>query len=190
MNVPNFISFVRICSVPVVVWLIVNNNLLAAFWVTLAAGLSDALDGIIAKRFNMITELGTFLDPVADKALLMSLFITLGYQEYIAGWLTILVVFRDLLIIGGALVFHTITHSLTMAPLKISKVNTVAQLVLVVGVLGIEGYGFDVGKGVEILTLVVACTTIMSGAAYAYLWSKKAVEFEDEDNRTNEGGAE
>lgn len=183
MNLPNFISFLRICSVPIVVWLIVNHNLLAAFWVTLAAGLSDALDGIIAKRFNLITELGTFLDPVADKALLMSLFITLGYQEYISGWLTILVVFRDLLIIGGALLFHTITHSLTMEPLKVSKLNTAAQLVLVVGVLGIEGYGFDGSIGVDILTYLVALTTVLSGAAYAYLWSKKAVDYEDEENR-------
>ena len=185
MNLPNLISFLRICSVPIIVWLIVNNNLLVAFWLTLAAGLSDALDGIIAKRFNLVTELGTFLDPVADKALLMCLFISLGYQEYIAGWLAILVVFRDLLIIGGALVFHTITHSLTMEPLKISKLNTAAQLVLVVGVLGIEGYQFDVGKGVEVLSYLVATTTLLSGAAYAYLWSKKAIDYEDEENKVN-----
>ncbi len=187
MNLPNLITFARICSVPLVVWLIVDSNLLAAFWVTLAAGLSDALDGIIAKRFNMITELGTFLDPVADKALLVCLFISLAYQDHLPVWITILVVFRDLLIVGGALMFHTITHSLTMAPLKISKLNTAVQLVLVVGVLGIEGFGFDAGNGVLYLSLIVALTTICSGTAYVYLWSLKAMAYEG-DGLTNEHG--
>ncbi len=175
---------------PLIVWLIVDNSLLAAFWVTMAAGLSDALDGIIAKRFNLVTELGTFLDPIADKALLVCLFVTLGHQGYIAIWLTILVVFRDLLIVGGALLFHTFTHSLTMSPLKISKVNTAVQLVLVVGILGIEGYGFEADGGVEWLTFIVALTTIWSGAAYVYLWSKKAAEFEGEDIKNERGSAE
>ena len=188
MNLPNLITFARICCVPVIVWLIVNNHLLASFWVTLAAGLSDAADGIIAKRFNRVTELGTYLDPIADKALLMCLFIALGHQGYIEVWLVILVVFRDVLIIGGALLFHTITHSLTMEPLKISKVNTATQLVLVVGVLGIEGYQFEAGNVVDILTLIVALTTISSGAAYVYVWSGKATDYEDVDGKNDEGG--
>lgn len=175
---------------PLVVWLIVNGDLLAAFWVTLAAGLSDALDGIIAKRFNLVTELGTFLDPVADKALLVCLFVTLGYQGYLPIWISILVVFRDLLIVGGALLFHTITHSLTMSPLKISKLNTALQLILVVGVLGIEGYGFDAGESVVYLTFLVAVTTIWSGTAYVYLWSMKAAEFEGEETSKGRRGAD
>jgi len=167
-----------------------NENLLAAFWLTMAAGISDALDGIIAKRFNLVTELGTFLDPIADKALLVCLFVTLGYQGYIPVWIVILVVFRDLLIVGGALVFHTITHSLTMAPLKISKLNTALQLVLVVGILGINGYDFDAGEGIRYLTFFVALTTIGSGTAYVYLWSLKAAEFEDDETTKGRGGAD
>ncbi|NQW00664.1 MAG: CDP-alcohol phosphatidyltransferase family protein [Rhodospirillales bacterium] len=186
MNLPNLITFARICSVPVIVWLIVNNQLLTAFWVTMAAGISDAVDGIVAKRFDLVTELGAFLDPIADKALLMCLFIALGHQGYLEVWLVILVVFRDLLILGGALLFHTLTHSLTIQPLKISKVNTFAQMVLAVGVLGMEGYAIDAGNGVAFLTVIVAFTTICSGAGYVYLWAKKAAEFEGDDSRDSQ----
>lgn len=179
MNVPNLISLLRICMVPVIIWLIMGDNLLVAFWITVAAALSDALDGIIAKHFNCQTELGAFLDPVADKALLVCLFITLGVQSYIPLWLVYLVVFRDLLIVGGALIFHTITHSLKMEPLKISKVNTAVQLGFVVGILAIEGYGLDITRIRAILTIGVALTTVFSGVAYVYLWSQKVSEFEN-----------
>jgi len=178
VNVPNLITLVRICLVPVIVWLIIEDRLLLAFWITVGAAASDALDGIIAKHFDCITELGAFLDPVADKALLVCIFITLGTQGYIDLWLVFLVVFRDLLIIGGALMFHTITHSLKMEPLKISKINTVVQLGFVVSILAIEGYGLDITRIRAILTLCVALTTIFSGAAYVYLWSRKVSEFE------------
>ncbi len=150
-----------------------------AFWVAVAAAISDALDGIIAKHFDCVTELGAFLDPIADKALLVCLFITLGVQDYIAMWLVYLVVFRDLLIVGGALIFHTITHSLKMEPLKISKINTVVQLGFVVGILAIEGYGLDIDGFRAILTSGVALTTLLSGTAYVYLWTRKVAEFEN-----------
>jgi cardiolipin synthase len=138
---------------------------------------------MIAKRFNCVTHLGKFLDPIADKVLLVSLFIVLGLQGYIATWLVIIVVFRDLLIVSGALMIHIITHSLKIEPFKISKINTVVQFVFVVGVLGVEGYGIDV-NGIDVngvrLTLhfIVALTTVLSGASYVYLWLRKGSEFE------------
>jgi cardiolipin synthase len=178
VNVPNFITLARLFAVPVIVWLIINNNVWLAFCLTVLAGISDALDGFIAKRFNCVTKLGTFLDPIADKALLVCLFIVLGQQGYIAAWIVILVVSRDLLIVGGALMYHTITHSLEMAPLKISKVNTVVQFGFIVGVLGIEGYGYDMDGPQLILQYIMALTTIFSGLAYVYLWSRKTSEFE------------
>ena len=178
MNVPNFITLVRLFVVPIILWLIINNNMCLAFYLTVSAAISDAIDGIIAKRFNCVTKLGTFLDPIADKALLVCLFIVLGQQGYISTWIVILVVFRDVLIVGGALMFHTITHSLEMAPLKISKINTVVQFGFVVVVLGIEGYGIDASGLRLMLHYFVALTTILSGFAYVYLWSQKASEFE------------
>ena len=188
MNVPNFITLARLFVVPIIIWMVINNNVFLAFCLTVVAAISDAIDGIIAKRFNCVTKLGTFLDPIADKALLVCLFIVLGQQGHITAWITILVVFRDLLIIGGALMFHTITHSLEMAPLKISKINTVVQFCFVVGILGIEAYGVDVDGERIILHYIVALTTTLSGGAYVFLWSRKVSEFEAHGVNNNRRG--
>ena len=133
----------------------------------------------------MYHYVGAFLDPIADKALLVCLFIVLGHQGYITTWIVILVVFRDLLIVGGALMFHTITHSLEMVPLKISKINTAVQLGFVVGILGIEGYSIDVDWLRPMLPFFVALTSVWSGTAYVYLWSRKVSEYEAVDDDTN-----
>ena len=113
MNVPNTITLARLAAVPILVWLILVNDLQIAFWVFLAAALSDAIDGIIAKHFNAETVFGAYIDPIADKALLVGTYITLGHEGFLPIWLVILVVFRDIVIVGGALVFHTVTQSLS-----------------------------------------------------------------------------
>lgn len=179
MNIPNAISFGRICAVPVIVWLILNENMTAAFWVVLVAALSDAVDGIIAKRFEMTTVLGGYLDPLADKALLVSSYIALGHQGYLPVWLVILVVFRDTLILVGAYLFHALTQALDMSPLMISKVNTVAQLVLAITAIGSAGLQLDAAVFVQILILIVAATTFASGVAYVSVWTRKAYMFEN-----------
>jgi len=178
MSIPNIISIARLLAVPAIIWMILTQQLSVAFWLFLAAGVSDALDGIIAKHFHMETVLGAFLDPLADKALLIGVYVTLGYQGQLAAWLVILVVFRDLLILGGAILYHTITRSLEMAPLMVSKVNTVAQISLSVVVLGGDGFGFDTGATVMGLSYVVGATTFVSGAVYLVTWSERAAEIE------------
>jgi cardiolipin synthase len=178
MNLPNLITLARLLAVPVMVWLIVDGILMAAFWLFVAAGISDAVDGLVAKRFDAETELGRFLDPLADKALLVSVYIALGYQGYLDSWLVILVVFRDALIVGGALLFQTLTQSLTMQPLSISKINTAAQFVLATVVLAGLGLAIDFGPLVPILTYAVAATTAGSGVIYMVMWTRRAAEFE------------
>jgi len=179
VNLPNFITLLRIAMVPLITWLIVDGYMLWAFWAFVVAGLSDALDGFIAKRFNLETELGKYLDPLADKALLVSVFITLGIQGYVASWLVILVVFRDIAIVGGALLFETMTHSLTMQPLMVSKVNTVVQIGLVILVMANAGYGVEFKGGLDILVLLTAATTVLSGLVYAVKWVKSWAQVED-----------
>ncbi|MBC8339869.1 MAG: CDP-alcohol phosphatidyltransferase family protein [Rhodospirillales bacterium] len=179
MNLPNFITLARLAAVPFLVWLILNGALEVAFWVFLAAAVSDALDGIIAKQFDMETVFGAFIDPIADKALLVASYITLGHEGLLPMWLVILVVFRDIVIIGGALVFQTVTQSLTMQPLMISKVNTVMQLLLALGVLFIEGYGIEDGPAVAVMGYIVAVTTLWSGTVYVVTWSRMAAEMEN-----------
>lgn len=178
-NIPNLITLLRIISVPLVIWLIVEDMLLHAFWVFVAAGISDALDGFVAKRFDLETELGKYLDPLADKALLVSIYISLGLEGHISSWLVILVVFRDIAIVGGALLLETLTHSLTMQPLMISKINTVLQILLAAGVMANAGYGIDMGKGLDVLMVITAITTVFSGFAYAATCFNRTNELEN-----------
>ena len=178
MNLPNLITLSRLLAVPILVWLIVDGILFAAFWLFVAAGVSDAIDGLVAKHLDAETELGRFLDPLADKALLVSVYIALGYQGHLESWLVILVVFRDALIVGGAMLFQTLTQSLTMQPLSISKINTAAQIVLAAVILAGLGMVIDFGLLVPILTFAVAATTAASGVIYMVMWTRRATEFE------------
>jgi cardiolipin synthase (CMP-forming) len=186
LNLPNSITLVRLFCVPVVVWLILEDRMAAAFWVSLAASLSDAIDGIIAKRFHMETVLGGFLDPIADKALLVCVYVALGHEGYLPIWLVIMVVFRDALIIGGAILFHTLTQNLTMNPLMVSKINTVAQLILAVVVLASAAFGLNDLPLRQVLVYVVAATTFASGAAYVVGWTRLASEMEVPEDHTED----
>ena len=179
MNLPNIITLLRIASTPVVVWLIVEGHMMWAFWVFVAAGVSDGIDGFVAKRFNMETELGKYLDPIADKALLVSVYVTLGIEGHLPNWLVILVVFRDVFIVGGALLFETVTHSLTMQPLMVSKVNTVLQIVLAAAVMANMGYGIVFESALTALIWMTALATVLSGVSYAVVWVRRWSQLED-----------
>src|SRR5690606_11391126 len=101
VNVPNIISLCWLLCVPVTVFLILNGMMLPAFWLFVAAGVSDAVDGYLAKRLGQTSTLGSYLDPIADKALLVCVYLTLGQAGHLPTWLVIMVVSRDLLIVGG-----------------------------------------------------------------------------------------
>lgn len=176
--VPNLITLARLLSVPVAVYVILLGYFAAAFWIFLIAGISDAVDGLVAKHYGVRSQVGSFLDPLADKTLLIGVYIALGSLGHISLWLVILIVFRDLLIIGGALLFQTLTHSLKMEPLFISKVNTVAQIALAGFVLARLGLEMSGGWVETLLVYAVATTTLASGAAYVVKWGLLAVNYE------------
>lgn len=179
ISFPNFLSFGRLLSVPLVIWLMIEDRMLFAFCVFVAAGVSDAVDGYIAKRFNARTEFGAYLDPLADKALLVATYATLGWLAHLPAWLTILVIFRDLLIVGGALVVHALTNSFKSRPMTISKINTAAQIALVTFVLAKLAFGFADYGIASALIVVVGITTVWSGGAYLVHWSRKLAHVED-----------
>lgn len=179
ISLPNLVSFGRLLCVPLAVWLMLDNQMFLAFWVVVVAGLSDAVDGFIAKRFNLRTELGAYLDPLADKALLVSAYVTLGYLHHIPGWLVILVVFRDLTIVIGAVVIYAIAGSFKSRPTLISKVNTGLQIALAVTVLSRLALEFDDMGLTRLLVPLVAATTIVSGIAYLVHWARKLSHLED-----------
>jgi len=176
--VPNLITLARLLSVPVAVYVILLGYYGTAFWIFLIAGISDAVDGLIAKHYGVSSRVGSFLDPLADKTLLIGVFLALGSLGHIPLWLVILIVFRDLLIIGGAILFQTLTQSLQMEPLFISKVNTVAQITLAGFVLACLGLEITDGWVETLLVYTVAATTLASGAAYVVKWGLRAVTYE------------
>ncbi len=175
---PNFITLARLMAVPVAVYLILQGHFQAAFWIFVAAGVSDALDGFLAKRLGAVSVIGSYLDPLADKALLVGVYVALGHVDHVATWLVFLVVFRDFLIIGGAILFQTITYSLKMNPLFISKLNTVAQITFAGVVLGELGLEVRLSLLTDVLSYVVALTTFVSGTAYVYKWGWLAMIME------------
>ena len=184
MNIPNLLSISRLLIMPILVWLIISNQLMIAFWLFFLAGLSDAADGIIAKKFNMITQLGSYLDPLADKTLLVSVFFTLGMQNYVPFWLVLLIICREALIIGGAIVFRTLTRSLTMKPLSISKINTFLQVILAGFILGHNGYEVQLAGLEQVLIIVVSLTTIVSGMSYVVIWTMHASKIESDEGQS------
>ncbi len=120
MTLPNIISLARLLSVPVIVWVLLSGFYLPAFWLFIGASISDGVDGFIAKRFNSVSVLGTYLDPIADKMLLVSIYITLGQMEVLPLWLVILVVSRDILIVGAVMLSFAMDQPVQMAPLMVS----------------------------------------------------------------------
>jgi cardiolipin synthase (CMP-forming) len=172
MSLANLVTLGRLLAVPLVVWLILIGDMPTTFWVFTIAGLSDAVDGYVAKRFDQRSELGALLDPIADKTLIVSLFVTLGLAGHLPNWLVIMVVFRDLLIVGGFVLALVLSQPISWRPLLISKVNTVLQLVLLAVLLGRLAFGFVDHGAVVLLTYCVAATTIFSGAAYLVRWGR------------------
>ena len=174
-NLPNFISLARLLSVPVIINLILSHEMVASFWVFLAASLSDALDGYFARKLKIRTELGSFLDPIADKALLMSVYLSLGIVGYISTWLVTLVIFRDLLIVGGTVLLFIFQKPVLMNPITSSKINTLFQILFVSFLLGGEAFGFfsSATPLMKVFEYLVGLTTLLSGTFYVKLWLER-----------------
>lgn len=170
MNAANLLSLARLLSVPVTVWLMLGGEWLYAFVLFVVAGVTDALDGYLARHHNMESELGAFLDPLADKALMISTYVALGIHGDLPVWLVILVVSRDLLIVGGVLLSFAMDLDISIEPLMISKANTVFQVALVAAVLaGLAGLPVP-REVLAPLGVAVALTTAFSGGWYLVNW--------------------
>ena len=170
VSIPNLITLARILLVPVVIWAITSGEMRIAFLLFFAAGVSDAVDGFLAKRFGMATELGAYLDPLADKAMIVSIYVALGIAEAIPRWLVILVVSRDIMIVGAVMLSWLVDKPVALKPLLVSKLNTVAQIVLALVVLGALGFKFDGAAAIVLLTALVAALTLLSIAFYVAEW--------------------
>ena len=170
MSIPNLITLARILLVPVVVWAIAAGEMGVAFVLFLAAGISDAVDGFLAKRFGMVTELGAYLDPLADKAMLVSIYVALGITDAVPRWLVILVVSRDIMIVSAVMLSWLVDKPVPLRPLPVSKLNTVAQIALACVVMAALGFEFDASTAVTALTALVTALTLLSIAFYVAEW--------------------
>jgi cardiolipin synthase len=170
INIPNFITLGRIMSVPVIFWLLLTGQNKIAFFVFVAAGISDAVDGFLAKRYNWSTELGSYLDPLADKLLIVSIFIALGVRGELPLWLVIAVVSRDILIVAAVLLAWLLDQRVRIKPLAISKANTLAQIVLAATVLADEAFTLSLDTSRLVLVWITGALTLLSLAAYLRAW--------------------
>ncbi len=169
-NLPNFITLGRVILVPIVFWLLLTGEMQMAFVLFVLAGISDGVDGYLAKRFGWTTELGAYLDPLADKLLLVCIFIALGVAAQLPLWLVIAVVSRDVLIVIGVVLSWLLANPVHIHPLVVSKFNTVAQIVLAALVMADEGFQLGLGLLRQVMIWLTAALVLASLAAYARTW--------------------
>ncbi|MDR3493986.1 MAG: CDP-alcohol phosphatidyltransferase family protein [Ancalomicrobiaceae bacterium] len=172
ITLPNLISILRLIFVPGVVLAITESRLALAFWLFVIAGASDAVDGFIARHWNLRSELGAHLDPLADKALLVAIYVTMAVEDMVPRWLVIIIVSRDVLIVGAVLLSWVLGRKVAVKPQKISKVNTAGQIVLAGLLLAHDAYHLDIA-GLRMVGIpAVAALTVVSGASYLWFWLK------------------
>jgi cardiolipin synthase (CMP-forming) len=169
-NIPNLITLARMLMTPLAVSMIISQRFLAAFMIFLFAGVSDAIDGFIARNFNLRTELGAYLDPLADKALLISIYISLAIYAELPAWLAIAVVSRDVMILVAVMVSWLMDKPVEIRPVWESKINTAAQIALAGFALGARAYGLSHQPVETVLVWTVAVTTLASGGVYIAQW--------------------
>lgn len=173
LTLPNVISFARLCAVPFTIWLVLHRRFTPATTLFIAAGISDALDGYLARRRGG-TTLGAILDPLADKTLMVGMFVTLAATAQLPDWLAILVVFRDLIIVGGVALLWLTSHPIAIEPLMISKLNTTLQITLIAAILALNALALPAIPLRETLITLVTVSTLLSGAAYVIRTARPA----------------
>jgi cardiolipin synthase (CMP-forming) len=175
-SLPNLITIGRLLLVPLIMVMISSQRWVAAFAIFVLAGVSDGVDGYLAKSFNLRTELGAYLDPLADKALLMSIYVALAIDGTIPVWLAILVVSRDIIILGAVIVSWLIDLPISIKPLLVSKLNTTAQIAFAGIVLGAKAFSLSLDAWQVPLLVLVGGLTVASAIAYLALWINLMVD--------------
>jgi cardiolipin synthase len=172
---PNLVTLLRLLAAPLIVWLLFNERETQAFWLFLVAGLTDLVDGWLAERLQARSEFGARLDPLADKVLVGSVYLALGWLGQIPLWLVALVVTRDLMIMAGIGVLLACRRPVQARPILLSKVNTGLQLALVLVVLASHALPVPQGLCEDLtaaLVVAAAVTTIASWVAYGFEWMR------------------
>jgi len=169
VNIPNLLTILRIVFVPVIVILLIQGQYGKGLVCLAVAGITDGLDGFLARRWNQKTAIGAFLDPIADKTLVISVFATLGVIGLVPAWLSVVVISRDCMILGGILVLMLLSIPLEVKPSAVSKMTTFLQLVTLVTALLVKVNGAGkppVQETFTVLLWLTAAFTVVSGVDY------------------------
>ncbi|TCD14330.1 CDP-alcohol phosphatidyltransferase family protein [Oricola cellulosilytica] len=172
-TIPNLITAARFAAVPFIVYAIGANHWMTAFLVFVVSGVSDAVDGIIARHFGQRSRLGAYLDPIADKALIIAIFAALTVQGHLPVWLLLLTILRDVAIVAGAGILAMRRNLGTVRPLWISKANTALMIVLAAWILGANAFEIATDPVTGYLVWLVAILVGLSGAGYAMVLARE-----------------
>ena len=174
-QLPNVLSVVRILLIAPIAWALLRRELLAAAAIFAVAAASDAADGFLARRYGWQSELGGILDPMADKLLLISVFITLSVMQLVPLWLAVTAVVRDLIIVLGATAYHGFVGPLPSHPSPVSKLNTLCQALLILAVLGHAQVSIPAAWAVQALGALTFASTVISGTDYVLVYGRRAL---------------
>lgn len=173
-HIPNIISVLRILLVVPIAIALANHQLALSILLFAVAAVSDAADGFLAKRFGWQSELGAVLDPIADKALLVTVFVTLSLMKLVPLWLMAAVVARDVIIVSGAAAYRIIIGPLTAHPSLISKLNTLCQAGFILAVVSREKFSLPPAWTITWLGALVFATVAVSGIDYVLVYGRRA----------------
>lgn len=182
-EVPNAITIMRIVLVLPVVLALLSEHYSIALLLFAIAGASDGVDGFIAKHYGCTSRLGSILDPIADKLLLVSTYLSLAWLGLLPVWLVVIVLLRDLLIVVGGVAYHRYIGEYEMEPSPVSKLNTASQILLgflVVLSMSLWPLSEALIDGVIYFVLV---TTLLSGADYVWIWGRRAMAIRKGNNK-------
>lgn len=173
--IPNLLSAFRILLIPPVLWALLEQHYLPATALIALAVFTDGLDGFLARRFQWHSRIGGILDPIADKLLFASVFLTLGYLGHIPLWLMLLVIGRDVVIAAGALLYEKLIGPVVAQPTLLSKINTLTLFFFTAALLlKLSGLDFIDDRLLALLRLAVVATVVASGLQYVTVWSARA----------------
>jgi cardiolipin synthase len=172
--IPNILTGFRILLVPAVVMLMLEDEFLPALVLFAVAGFSDAVDGYLARRYDWTSRIGGLMDPLADKLLMVSSYLTLGWLGLIPSWLVALVILRDLVIVTGAVIYNARIEQVEATPSIVSKLNTLAQILLVISVLFSQAFFELPAVWIDALIYSVLVTIVWSGVGYVWTWGRRA----------------
>lgn len=185
-NLPNLITIGRAVAVPFVITFLIDGDYLIAFWLFMIAGASDGIDGFLARVLKANSQLGAYLDPIADKALVIGVYVALAWLDHLPGWLAVIIFSRDLAIIAAIMIAQALDYEVEIKPHFFSKMNTALQIILAIYVLASLAYEIEQEQILMAGIYTVLATTIISWSIYLARWLRLMGGWEEIESEKEE----